>query len=652
LDESDFKVTDVRSNSTRQSNDKIKALNASLQEANRLFRAGQPQPAIDFCHKILMAVPGEPNALHMLGVIAKGQGELDRSAAYMRRACLSPSAPATAFADLSETLRRKGLDVEAERMGRRAVAIDDKLPYAWNNLGVIVQNSDAGPDARAARFAEARACFDRAITLNPEYFEAYWNRGTLAMLQGKFEQAWPDFEWRKRKQGHNLQIASAQPIWSGLEDISNKTILVHWEQGLGDTIQFCRYVALLSKVAGKVLFWPQKPLMAMMRRANLGAEIVDFDDKTLRYDFRIPLMSLPVVLKTNLASIPRRERYITPDPERVAHWKQTLSPEGFKIGISWKGSSGPIDVGRSVPLTAFLPLLEIPGVRLISLQKFEGLYELYNLPKGIRIETLGDAFDAGPDGFSDTMAVMGLCDLIITSDTAIAHLAGGLGVPTWVALKKMPDWRWFLDRQDCPWYNSVRLFRQETSGDWDGVFTKMTQAVAQVLGGAPVLEAAPITEETVPVAETTQNLAKPAIVDNKDVSTIMEPLPTPVSPISWGEYIDKLTILEIKSERISEPKALTDVLTELSRLFSSADGRWLSNGQLLGCKARLRKVNEALWQIEDDIRDKEAQQEFDQNFIKLARSVYQRNDERAAIKREINTLMKSDFSEQKLYKAY
>jgi len=159
-------------------------------------------------------------------------------------------------------------------------------------------------------------------------------------------------------------------------------------------------------------------------------------------------------------------------------------------------------------------------------------------------------------------------------------------------------------------------------------------------------------EERVVVTETTQNLAKPAIVDNRDVSIITESLPTPVSPISWGEYIDKLTILEIKSERISEPKALTNVLTELSRLFSSADGRWLSNGQLLGCKARLRKVNEALWQIEDDIRDKEAQQEFDQNFIQLARSVYQRNDERAAIKREINTLMKSDFSEQKLYKAY
>ena len=460
----------MRPISSPSPHDKLKALNASLQEANRLFRAGQPQPAIELCHKILLAVPGEPNALHVLGVIANAQGQFDRGAAYLRRACLSPSAPAAAFTDLAEVLRQNGSLEEAERMARRGIAINDRLPYAWNNLGVILQGLADTPASRTTRFAEARACFDQAMTLNPEYFEAYWNRGTLSLLQGEFEQAWPDFEWRKRKQGHNLQVASAQPVWSGLEDISNKTILVHWEQGLGDTIQFCRYVQLLSKVAGRVLFWPQKSLMALMRRANLGAEIVDFDDKTLRYDFRIPLMSLPVVLKTNLGNIPRQWSYLAPDPDRVAQWKKTLSSEGFKIGISWKGSSGPIDAGRSVPLTAFLPLLDIPGIRLISLQKFEGLFELYNLPVGTRIETLGDAFDAGPDGFADTAAVMGLCDLVITSDTAIAHLAGALGVPTWVALKKTPDWRWFLDRDDSPWYETVRLFRQERPGDWGGVF--------------------------------------------------------------------------------------------------------------------------------------------------------------------------------------
>ncbi len=643
---------DVRSNVSPSHDEKLTALNASLQEANRLFKAGQPQPAIEFCHKILQAMPGEPNALHMLGFIANSQGQLEASAAYLRRACLSSSAPAVAFADLSEVLRRKGLYEEAERMGRRALAIDDKLPRAWNNLGVIVQGLADTPASRVTRFAEARSCFDRAITLNPEYFEAYWNRGTLALIQEKFEQAWPDFEWRKRKQGHNLQIASAQPIWSGLEDISDKTILVHWEQGLGDTIQFCRYVEMLSKIAGKVLFWPQKPLMAMMRRANLGAEIVDFEDKTLRYDFRIPLMSLPVVLKTNMNSIPSRQSYIKPDPERVAHWQKTLSPEGFKIGISWKGSSGPIDAGRSVPLTAFLPLLQIPGVRLISLQKFEGLFELHKLPKGTRIETLGDDFDNGTDGFSDTAAVIRLCDLVITSDTAIAHLAGALGVSTWVALKKMPDWRWFLDREDCPWYENVRLFRQEKSGDWDGVFTKIVQSVAQVVSGAPDPKVTQAARAQIPDIKDIHEPAPTAMSKDKEEHINVDMLPSPISPISWGEFIDKLTILEIKSERITETTALTNVLTELSRLFSSADGRWLSNSQLLGHKARLRKVNEALWKIEDDIREKESLQTFDQEFIALARSVYQRNDERAGIKREINALMNSDFAEQKLYKAY
>lgn len=364
-------------------------------------------------------------------------------------------------------------------------------------------------------------------------------------MQGEFERAWPDFEWRKRKPGHNLQIPSAQPIWSGLEDISDKTILVHWEQGLGDTIQFCRYVTLLSKIAGKVLFWPQKNLMALMQRANLGAEIVDFDDKSLQYDFRIPLMSLPVVMKTNFNNIPKHSRYISPDPERVTHWQKTLSPDGFKIGISWKGSSGPIDAGRSVPLTAFLPLLQIPGVRLISLQKFEGLLELYNLPKGTRIETLGDDFDQGPNGFSDTAAVMGLCDLVITSDTATAHLAGALGVPTWVALRHLPDWRWFLDREDRPWYDSVRLFRQRTPGDWDGVFADILQAARQVMAGAPVVSV-------------------PQMQDNP----VDGPPPDTAHPLQFeNEKVDTTTCLSCNSKHFGGEQAFTYNQTELGQFY-------------------------------------------------------------------------------------
>ena len=697
----------------------IRVLNANLQQAHLAFRAGQKRQAEALCLQILSSRAGEPNTLHLLGIIANSNGQLDRAIAYIRRACLAPEAPAVAFSDLGELLRQKGRAQEAENFLRKSIALNDRDSSAWNNLGVLLQHNGGTGSKRVERLKEARASFDRAIILQPDYLDAYWNRGTLALLQGEFEKAWPDFEWRKRKHGHNLQIASSQPLWSGLEDLSEKTILVHWEQGLGDTIQFCRYVERLTHKAGRVLFWPQKSLTGLMRSTELGsAEIVDFDDKSLQYDYRTPLMSLPVILKTELHSIPCKQSYIKSELTRVEKWRTKIGSKGFKIGISWKGSSGPIDAGRSIPLTKFLPLLDIPGVRLISLQKFEGLYQLYNLPSETRIETLGDDFDAGPDAFLDSAAAMSLCDLIITSDTAIAHLAGALGVPTWIGLKQTPDWRWLLDRQDSPWYPSMRLYRQKRSNNWDDVFEDIQADVKRVINsgvlpGIPYqvidqgysmielidhrndLRKADVSKETkVSKKETAHSGAVAEVVvllssatqsghpvevhqsamQTDEIETISSipavaelstaayqvysgstgviPLQSPRAPISWGEFIDKITILEIKSVKIKEQKALLNVLTELSQLFSAADVRWKSNEALLGFKAELRTVNEALWAVEDDIREKESKKEFDDDFIQFARSVYQNNDKRAAIKKAINVLMLSDIAEEKLYKDY
>jgi hypothetical protein len=501
----------------------------------------------------------------------------------------------------------------------------------------------------------------------------------LTLLQGEFEKAWPDFEWRKRKQGHNLQIPSSQPVWSGLEDLSDKTVLVHWEQGLGDTIQFCRYIEMLTRKAHKVLFWPQKALQNLMRNADLGsAEIVDLDDRSLQYDFRTPLMSLPVILRTTLQSIPSKQAYMKPDQHRVERLRSKIGSNGFKIGISWKGSSGPIDAGRSIPLTQFLRLLDIPDVRLISLQKFEGLYQLQNLPRDTKIETLGDDFDAGPDAFMDSAAAMSLCDLVITSDTAIAHLAGALGVPTWVGLKQTPDWRWLLDRKDSPWYPSMRLYRQKRANNWDDVFEEMQADIKRVMKGEALsldtlqehhqpsasVKAQPpidlkaqsptsriIDQSSTPSPQSSEAIKYRQVQMNSDVKT-PDLLPMPQAPIAWGEFIDKLTILEIKSVKITEKKALTHVLKELSHLSASADERWKTNKALLVHKDELRLVNGTLWAIEDDIREKEAKKEFDDVFVQLARSVYQQNDKRASIKKAINNLMQSEISEEKLYKTY
>jgi hypothetical protein len=265
-----------------------------------------------------------------------------------------------------------------------------------------------------------------------------------------------------------------------------------------------------------------------------------------------------------------------------------------------------------MPLTALAPLSGVAGVRLISLQKGAGEEQLSNLPASMRVETLGTDFDAGADAFVDTAAVMTCLDLIITCDTSIAHLAGALAVPVWVALKSDAEWRWLTKRADTPWYPTVRLFRQMRRGVWSDVFDAMASELAQLA----------------------ERRATPCIVS---------------TPCSLGELIDKITILRIKTERIGEPEKLANVRRELNLLERSAreDGASVPPIDLL--TDQLAAVNGRLWTIEDALRTCEREGDFGPRFVALARSVYCENDTRAAIKRAINTLANSALVEEKSY---
>ena len=218
-----------------------------------------------------------------------------------------------------------------------------------------------------------------------------------------------------------------------------------------------------------------------MRGLDGECELVDENDPSLEFDYHVPLLSLPLAFKTDLSTIPAKASYISVDANRIDNWRERLGVHGFKIGICWQGSKNKIDLGRSFPLSQFLTLSKIPGVRLISLHKGEGEAQLADLPTDMTVESLGADFDAGADAFLDTAAVMKCCDLVITSDTSIAHLAGALGARTWVPLQFVPDWRWFLDRDDSPWYPTMRLFRQQSRGDWCGVFARMAESLAAEL---------------------------------------------------------------------------------------------------------------------------------------------------------------------------
>ena len=324
-------------------------------------------------------------------------------------------------------------------------------------------------------FEEAWSSYDKAMLINPMDGESYWNAGLLKLLLGNFLGGFQLYEWRKHKRDPLGNKTFHAPLWGGTEDLANKTILIHWEQGLGDSIQFCRYLHELTAMGANVLFAPQKSLKKIMSTLDSAPQIVDADDKSLWFDFHCPLLSLPFAFKTQLATIPDRTPYLLVENDLIMNWKKRIGPTGFKIGICWQGSTGKVDVGRSFPVGQFESLSRIPGVRLISLHKGEGENQLHDLPEDMIVETFD--LDGGFDAFVDTAAVIKCCDLVISSDTAVAHLAGALGAKIWVALRYMPDWRWMLDRNDSPWYPTMRLFRQNTLGDWDGVFSKIRDAL-------------------------------------------------------------------------------------------------------------------------------------------------------------------------------
>jgi tetratricopeptide (TPR) repeat protein len=407
------------------------------------------------------------NALKHLSFFEKAVASFDRAIA------LKPDY-AEAYVNRGNALTDLQRLEEAVASFDKAIALRPDFAEAYDNRGKALT------DLR--RFEEAAASFDTAIALKPDYANAYFNRSNLELLAGDFSRGWRDFEWRPSKTA--IIGNYPQPLLAARADAQGKAVLVHWEQGLGDTIQFCRYAELLQEAGARVLFAPQARLHGLMASLGSAIELVDADDRSLSFDYHVPLMSLPLVFETVAETIPSKTPYLFANQGRVERWRERIGGQGFKIGICWQGAS-PFQThrNRSFPVTYFEELAKIPGVRLISLQKGDGEDQLQTLPADMVVETLGDDFDTGADAFVDTAAVMQCLDLVITSDTSIAHLAGALGIQTWVALQFVPDWRWMLDRADSPWYPSMRLFRQAAPGNWGSVFAQIRTALADLLHG-------------------------------------------------------------------------------------------------------------------------------------------------------------------------
>lgn len=605
-----------------------------------LFELRRFEQAIEVCDHVLSLAPGhgqalltKANALHEL----KRYGEA--LSLYELAAARAPH-DAKVLTNRGMTLFELGRLEEAHASAMAALALAPEFALAWRCRAMVEMRRSslddalvsfdtalalAGPDAdircgraitlkELGRFEDALADFDRALELAPRHAEAKANKGSLLLLLGRFEEGWELFENRwVLNDTPKSEVAFRWPEWRG-EPLAGKSIIVLDEAGLGDSLQFSRYARLLAEAGAQVAFHCRPSLAHLMRSLGQGVEIVATPPAGATYDYCVTLCSLPHAFATRATNIPAGT-YLRADAERVALWRERLRGDGIKVGVAWQGSShSKSDHTRAAPLEAFAPLASVDGVRLISLQKNFGAEQLASAPNGMRVESLGADFDAGSDAFLDTAAVIENLDLVITIDTSIAHLAGALGKPVWIAIKQVPEWRWQLEREDSPWYPNARLFRQTTRGDWDDVFARMAQALAK-------FPREPAREEAAPI----------------------------LMPGSIGDLIDRLTILEIKAERIADPAKLANVTRELGLLRDLKNERGFSGATLDEIARALKDTNLALWDIEDDIRRCEKRQDFGPKFIALARSVYKQNDLRASLKRQINVLCGSRLVEEKSY---
>jgi predicted negative regulator of RcsB-dependent stress response len=430
-----------------------------------LVEQGKLTEAVASYQQALRLKPDYAEAQCNLGMALADQGKLTEAIACYQQALRLKPDLAEAHCNLGVALAQQGELGEAMRCYQHALRLKPDYAEAHGNVGVV--------RAEQGKLTEAVADYQQALRLKPDYAAAHLNLAQIWLLKGEFDRGWAEYEWRWKHRGFSPP-PYPQPLWDG-SSLQGRTILLFAEQGLGDTLQFIRYAPLVQRRGGNVIVQCQEPLQRLLATcAGIDHQVVA--GRALPFfDVRAPLLSLPLLFRTSLATIPPNIPYLLADPALRAHWQQELSGlREFKVGITWRGNpEHKRDQRRSVPLLAFAPLAAVPGVRLVSLQKGPGREQLPDLADRLGLLDLADRLE----DFADTAAVLTNLDLVITVDTAVAHLAGALGVPVWVALPLVPDWRWLLEREDSPWYPSMRLFRQSAWGDWAGVFERLTEAL-------------------------------------------------------------------------------------------------------------------------------------------------------------------------------
>ena len=434
------------------------------------------------------------------------RGDYRTAETCYRRVLNSQPHVAAAWCFLGISLHDQKRYVESAAAYRESLRLQPHFPIAWNNLGNTLRF--------LRRVDDAEQAFDKALEQQPGYVNAWKNRGTLRMwegnipgaltayaeamqlapqdaelhrnlgvinlLQGNFELGWEEYRWRWRTPGF-VRVGSPETVWDG-SDPTGKRILLYPEQGLGDTLHFVRMVGELHRRGARVILQTPSVLLAVLQSVKGYEQLVPQDLPLPPFDLHCSLIDAADRLRAGVNGFPTVVPYMFAAPHLVSYWKPWVDslPGKLKVGICWQGNPDhQADHVRSIPLAAFASLAAIPNVTLISLQQGFGSEQLSQVNFGPQVQRLPDNFDKTGGAFMDTAAIAQHLDVVVTSDTSIAHLVGGLGRPVWVPLATIPDWRWLLNGESSPWYPTMRLFRQTSAGDWPPVLQHIAQELSK-----------------------------------------------------------------------------------------------------------------------------------------------------------------------------
>lgn len=473
----------------------------ALQNAVRNHQTGKLDVAENLYREILRFSPDHADTLNLLGVLLHQQGKTDEGIASLRQAISGNPSSAHYYNNLGNIHKDRGDMEEALAAYRRAIALRPRYPEAYHNMAVaqrtagdvtaaleilqtvVSQHPDFGTawytlgtilHRDLGKIEEALVCYRRTLSIQPHNAEAHWNLANTLLLLGKFKEGWAEYEWRWRWQGFTTkQRRFPQPRWDG-SPLQGRRLLIHHEQGIGDTLQLIRYVDQIRQAGGKPLLLCRPSLSRLLQSIEGLEGVYEKEELLPDFDCHLPIMSLPGLFETEKATIPGMAPYLHA-LEGGVDLPREEDGTTLKVGIVWAGSpTHGNDGNRSCTLDHFRHLLEIPGTTFYSLQKGPKTSECIEHEEVVDLAPL--LYD-----FADTADFIRKMDLVISVDTAVAHLAGAMAKPVWVILPFVPDWRWMLHREDSPWYPTMRLFRQKAPGAWQDLFERVLAALRDKL---------------------------------------------------------------------------------------------------------------------------------------------------------------------------